>query len=44
MRTTRNFRDLIADPALDAVAIATPVRSHYDMAMAALSAGKACMA
>ncbi len=32
--------DLIADPAVDAVAIATPVASHYDLAMAALKAGK----
>ncbi len=40
VRTTRNFRDLIDDPALDAIAIATPVRSHFEIAMAALQAGK----
>jgi predicted dehydrogenase len=33
-------RDLIADPSVDAVAIATPVRTHHDLALAALQAGK----
>jgi predicted dehydrogenase len=32
--------DLIADPAVDAIVIATPVASHYDLAMKALKAGK----
>ena len=40
MRGTRSFEDLIADPDLDAVAIATPVSSHYSLALAALRAGK----
>lgn len=40
VRTTPNLRELIADPALDAIAIATPVSTHYDIAMAALQAGK----
>ncbi len=31
---------LIADPAVDAVAIATPVHAHYEIALAALLAGK----
>ncbi len=35
-----NWRDLVADPRVDAVAIATPVRSHFEIAHAALSAGK----
>src|SRR6476620_10321620 len=32
--------DLINDPAIDAVVIATPVSSHFGLAMAALKAGK----
>jgi predicted dehydrogenase len=31
---------LIADPAVDAVAVATPVQYHFELAMAALRAGK----
>jgi predicted dehydrogenase len=32
--------EMLADPAIDAVAIATPVFSHFDLAMQALKAGK----
>ena len=39
-RMTGDWRDLIADPAVDAVMIATPVCTHFDIAMAALKAGK----
>src|SRR5215212_3132559 len=38
--TTSNFRDLLRDSRIDAVAIATPVHTHYDIAMSALRAGK----
>jgi predicted dehydrogenase len=38
--TTTNFNDLLADATIDAVAIATPVNTHYELAMAALKAGK----
>ena len=38
--TTRDYGDLLADPELDAVAIVTPVSSHYKLAVAALDAGK----
>jgi predicted dehydrogenase len=38
--TTQKFEDLLNDSQLDAVVIATPVRFHYSMAKAALSAGK----
>lgn len=38
--TTLRFEDLLNGADLDAVVIATPVRFHYEMAMAALSAGK----
>ncbi len=37
---TRRYEDLVQDPELDAVVIATPVRFHYEMAKAALSLGK----
>ena len=40
VRTTRNFLELIADPSIDAVAIATPVSTHYEFALRALQAGK----
>jgi predicted dehydrogenase len=40
VRVSTDYRDLINDPAVDAVAIATPVSSHFDLAMAALRAGK----
>jgi len=35
-----NAADLISDPQVDAVVVATPVSSHVDLAMAALKAGK----
>jgi predicted dehydrogenase len=35
-----DYRDLLADPSIDAVAIATPIATHFDLCMAALSAGK----
>jgi predicted dehydrogenase len=40
IRTTADFSELLADPAIDAIAVATPVRSHFDLALAALQAGK----
>ena len=39
-KVSTDYRDLIADPSVDAVAIATPVSSHFDLAMSALRAGK----
>lgn len=38
--TTSEFRDLLKNPMVDAVAIATPVHTHYELALAALKAGK----
>jgi predicted dehydrogenase len=38
--TTSSFDEMLADPDLDAVAIATPVSTHYALARAALDAGK----
>jgi len=40
VQTTRDSGQLIGDPEIDAVVIATPVRTHFDLAAAALSAGK----
>lgn len=38
--TTHVFEDLLKDPKIDAIAIATPVHTHYDLAFSALGAGK----
>ena len=40
VRTTTLPADLFNDPAVDAVVIATPVEHHFDLALAALRAGK----
>jgi predicted dehydrogenase len=40
IETTSNFQDILRNPRIDAVAIATPVHTHYDLALAALKAGK----
>jgi len=40
LRTTTTAVDVIHDPQVDAVVIATPVQHHFDLAMAALRAGK----
>src|SRR5437763_10285988 len=39
-RTTRDYRQMLADPNLDAVVIATPVATHYTFAREAMAAGK----
>jgi predicted dehydrogenase len=39
-KPTTNYSDLLDDEELDAVVIATPVFSHFDLARAALQAGK----
>lgn len=40
IRTTQSAEELIADPRVDAVAIATPVATHASLAMKVLAAGK----
>jgi predicted dehydrogenase len=40
IETSTDYRELLVDGKIDAVAIATPVSSHYELAMAALKAGK----
>ena len=37
---THDARDLLQDPRVDAIAVATPVHTHYELALAALRAGK----
>lgn len=39
-RLTERASELLADPAVDAVAIATPVSTHFDLAMQALQSDK----
>src|SRR5436190_8232269 len=38
--TTNKYEDLLNDPSLDAIIIATPVRFHHEMGKASLLAGK----
>ena len=40
LKTSTDSAELINDPQIDAVVIATPVSSHFDLALAALRAGK----
>jgi predicted dehydrogenase len=40
VKTTTNFHELLNDSAIDAVAVATPVGTHFELGMAALRAGK----
>jgi predicted dehydrogenase len=41
-RTTASFEDLLGDESLDAVALATPVSTHAELARRVLEAGKNC--
>src|SRR6266540_6701981 len=40
VRTTTDHRDLLRDPAVEAVVIATPVSTHFELARQALEAGR----
>ena len=40
VRQTRDYRDVLADDSVDAVAVVTPVCTHFELAMEALEAGK----
>jgi predicted dehydrogenase len=40
IQVTTDCQDILADTKIDAVAIATPVSTHFDLALAALKAGK----
>ena len=39
-KATSNWKDLIFDPAVEAIVIASPQHTHHDIAVAALNAGK----
>jgi predicted dehydrogenase len=41
-RLTTDLEEVLADPAVEAVALATPVPSHADLAVRVLEAGKHC--
>jgi len=40
VKTSTDFRDMLKDPSVDAIAVATPVNTHFELGMAALKAGK----
>ena len=40
VKATADFRDLLNDSSIDAIAIATPVSTHFELGMAVLRAGK----
>src|SRR5437879_81211 len=40
IQTTRDARELLSNPQVDAIVVATPVSTHFDLAMEALKAGK----
>ena len=40
VRGTTRFQELLEDPTIDAIAIATPVQTHFELGMAVLKAGK----
>lgn len=40
LKTTKHYRDILADPDIDAVAVVTPISTHYKIAKEALLAGK----
>lgn len=43
IQVTTSCQDIFTDPQIDAVVIATPVSSHFDLALSALKAGKHVM-
>jgi len=40
IKLTTDFAELLSDPNIDAIAVATPVHTHYELGLAALRAGK----
>ena len=40
VKVSTDYRDLLADPGVDAVVVATPVTTHFEIGMAALRAGR----
>jgi predicted dehydrogenase len=40
LKAVSEAREILSDPSINAIVVATPVSSHFDLAMAALKAGK----
>jgi predicted dehydrogenase len=40
LKITADYHDLLKDPELDAIAVATPVSTHFELGMAVLKSGK----
>jgi predicted dehydrogenase len=40
IKATTDFQDLLTDPSIDAIAVASPVSTHFELGMATLRAGK----
>lgn len=40
IKVTNDVQDVFSDPGVDAIVIATPVKSHYDLSIRALESGK----
>lgn len=40
IKTTTHFQELISDSSIDAIAVATPVSTHFELGMSVLKAGK----
>ncbi len=40
IKITTQFQELVNDPSIDAIAVATPVSTHFELGMAVLNAGK----
>ena len=36
VKTTTDYRELLSDPSIDAIAVSTPVSTHFELGMAAL--------
>jgi predicted dehydrogenase len=43
IQVTTDFHEMLSNPTIDAIAIATPVFTHYDLALQALQSGKHVM-
>jgi predicted dehydrogenase len=42
IRTTQDYKELLSDDSIGAIAVATPPQTHFEVAMDALDAGKHC--
>src|SRR5258708_5464364 len=40
VKTTTDYRDMLRDPEIDAIVVATPVSTHFELGMQVLRAGK----